>query len=68
MDGQPVEALRLKGQFQGSAPAEYIAKLEEPRRADVSGLDALIRKTAPKGGTPRQMRMIRHGVQVAEKL
>ena len=38
----------MKGQLKVSTPAEYIAKLEEPRRADVSALDALIRKTAPK--------------------
>lgn len=38
----------MKGQLKVSTPAEYIAKLEEPRRADVSALDALIRKMAPK--------------------
>jgi hypothetical protein len=38
----------VKGQLKVSTPAEYIAKLEEPRRADVSALDALIRKTSPK--------------------
>ncbi len=38
----------VKGQLKVSAPAEYIAKLEEPRRTEVGALDALIRKTAPK--------------------
>jgi hypothetical protein len=38
----------VKGQLKVSTPAEYIAKLDESRRAEVSALDALIRKTAPK--------------------
>jgi hypothetical protein len=38
----------MKGQLKVKTPAEYIAKLEEPRRSDVAALDALIRKTAPK--------------------
>ena len=38
----------MKGQLRASTPAEYIAQLEEPRRADVSALHALIRKIAPK--------------------
>jgi hypothetical protein len=38
----------MKGQLKVSTPAEYIAKLEEPRKSDVAALDALIRKTAPK--------------------
>jgi hypothetical protein len=38
----------VKGQLKVSSPAEYIAKLDDPRRAEVSALDALIRKTAPK--------------------
>ncbi len=38
----------MKGQLKVSTPAEYIAKLDEARRAEVSALDALIRKTAPK--------------------
>jgi Domain of unknown function (DU1801) len=38
----------MKGQLKVSTPAEYIAKLEEPRRAEIAALDALIRKTAPK--------------------
>ena len=38
----------MKGQLKVSTPAQYIAKLEEPRKAEVAALDALIRKTAPK--------------------
>ena len=38
----------MKGQLKVSTPAEYIAKLEDPRKAEVAALDALIRKTAPK--------------------
>ena len=38
----------MKGQLKVSTPAEYIAQLEEPRRAEVVALDALIRKTVPK--------------------
>jgi hypothetical protein len=38
----------MKGQLKVSTPAEYFAKLEEPRKAEVVALDALIRKTAPK--------------------
>ena len=38
----------MKGQLKVSTPAEYIAKLDDVRRAEVSALDALIRKTAPK--------------------
>jgi hypothetical protein len=38
----------LKGQLKVSTPAEYIGKLEEPRKSEVAALDALIRKTAPK--------------------
>jgi hypothetical protein len=38
----------MKGQLRASTPAEYLAQLEEPRKADVAALDALIRKVAPK--------------------
>lgn len=39
----------MKGQnFTAKTPAEYLAALEEPRRAELIALDALIRKTAPK--------------------
>lgn len=38
----------MKGQLKASTAAEYFAQLEEPRRADVTALDLLVRKTAPK--------------------
>lgn len=38
----------MKGQLIVSTPAEYIAKVDEARKADVAALDALIRKLAPK--------------------
>ena len=38
----------VKGQLDVSTPEEYIAKVEESRRADIAALDALIRKTAPE--------------------
>ncbi len=38
---------RVHGQLDVSTPAEYIAALEEPRRADVARLDDLIRASAP---------------------
>lgn len=38
----------MKGQLKASTPAEYFAKLDEPRKTEVVALDALIRKTAPK--------------------
>jgi hypothetical protein len=37
----------MKGQLKVSTPAEYIAKLEEPRKSEVAALDSLIRKLAP---------------------
>jgi len=38
----------MKGQLKVQTPAQYLAKLKEPRKSDVSALDALIRKTAPE--------------------
>ena len=38
----------MKGQLRVSTPAEYLAQLQEPRKAEVAALDALIRKVAPK--------------------
>ena len=38
----------MKGQLKAATPAEYIAQLEEPRKADIAALDAMIRKLAPK--------------------
>jgi hypothetical protein len=37
----------MKGQLKVSTPAEYIAKLEEPRKSEIAALDKLIRKLAP---------------------
>jgi len=38
----------MKGQLKASTPADYIAQLEEPRKTEVTALDELIRKAAPK--------------------
>ena len=38
----------MKGQLDVKTPAEYIAGVDEERRADIAALDALIRKHAPK--------------------
>jgi len=38
----------VKGQLKVSTPAEYIAKLGEPRKTEIAALDKLIRKEAPK--------------------
>ena len=38
----------MKGQFKVATPAEYLAKLKEPRKSEVTALDALIRKSAPE--------------------
>src|SRR3954451_11295858 len=38
----------MQGQLKAATPAEYIAQLEESRKADVAALDAMIRKLAPK--------------------
>jgi uncharacterized protein YdhG (YjbR/CyaY superfamily) len=38
----------MKGQLKAATPAEYIAQLEEPRKADIAALDTMIRKLAPK--------------------
>ncbi len=38
----------MKGQLKVSTPAEYLAKLKEPRKSEVTALDALIRRTAPQ--------------------
>jgi len=37
----------VKGQLQVSTPEEYISQLEDPRKAEVAALDALIRETVP---------------------
>lgn len=38
----------MKGQLKASNPAEYLAQLEEPRKVEVTALNALVRKLAPK--------------------
>jgi hypothetical protein len=38
----------MRGQLKVKTPAEYIAKLKEPRKTDVAHLHALIRRTAPR--------------------
>jgi hypothetical protein len=38
----------MKGQLKVKTPAEYVKKLEEPRRSEIAALDALIRKLAPR--------------------
>jgi hypothetical protein len=42
------ESLTMKGQLNVKTPAEYIAAVDDKRRSDISALDALIRKNAPK--------------------
>src|SRR5262249_50192431 len=42
-------------------PSEYIAKIDEPRRSDITALDALIRKTVPKLEPSIQVGMIGYG-------
>ena len=36
----------MKGQLKVATPAEYLAALDEARRADIAALDALVRKTS----------------------
>jgi len=36
----------MKGQLKVKTPAEYIARLKDPRKSEIAALDALIRKTA----------------------
>jgi len=38
----------MPGKSKAATPAKYIAELEEPRRAEIKKIDALIRKTVPK--------------------
>jgi hypothetical protein len=38
----------MKGQLKVATPAEYLAKVDEARKADIAALDAMIRKHAPK--------------------
>jgi hypothetical protein len=41
-------AMKMKGQLNVKTPAEYIAAVDDERRSDIAGLDALIRKHAPE--------------------
>jgi hypothetical protein len=38
----------MKGQLKVGTPAEYLAKLDEPRKSEVAALDKMIRKLAPE--------------------
>jgi hypothetical protein len=51
----------MKGQLSARTPAEYIAKLKEPRKSDVAALDKLIRKAAPELRPFIQMKMLAYG-------
>jgi hypothetical protein len=42
------DVMKMKGQLNVKTPAEYIAAVDDKRRSDIAGLDALIRKHAPK--------------------
>src|SRR5438270_13732683 len=41
-------SLTVKGQLKASTPAEYLAQVDDSRKPDITALDALIRKNAPK--------------------
>jgi hypothetical protein len=51
----------MKGQLKVSSPAEYIAKLKEPRKSDIAALHKLIRKVAPKLEPSIHMGMLAYG-------
>ena len=51
----------MKGQKKAATPAEYLAQLEEPRKTDITALDTLIRKTAPKLEPFIQMGILAYG-------
>ncbi len=40
--------MKMKGQLDVKTPAEYIAAVDDKRRSDITALDGLIRKHAPK--------------------
>jgi hypothetical protein len=40
--------MKMRGQLNVKTPAEYIAAVDEKRRGDIAGLDALIREHAPE--------------------
>jgi|ERR1700733_3101857 len=51
----------MKGQLKVSTPAEYIAKLNEPRKSEIAALDKMIRKLAPKLAPFIQAGMLAYG-------
>lgn len=51
----------MKGQLKVSTPAEYIAKLEEPRRSEIAALRKPIRKLAPALGPFIHSGMLAYG-------
>jgi hypothetical protein len=51
----------MKGQLKVASPAEYIAKLKEPRKSEIVALDKLIRKVAPKLEPFIQIGMLAYG-------
>jgi uncharacterized protein YdhG (YjbR/CyaY superfamily) len=51
----------MKGQLKVSSPAEYIAKLKEPRKSEVAALHKLIRKVAPELKPFIHMGMLAYG-------
>jgi len=51
----------MKGQLKASTPAEYLAQLQEPRKTEVTALDTLIRKAAPKLDPSIQMGILAYG-------
>jgi glutaminase len=52
----------MKGQLKVSTPAEYIAKLDEPRKSEIAALDKMIRKLAPKYDSGREGDWFRIGL------
>jgi hypothetical protein len=51
----------MNGQLKVSTPAEYIEKLEEPRKSEIAALDKLIRKMAPALDPFIHAGMLAHG-------
>jgi hypothetical protein len=60
-DGGSGRLWGMKGQLKVSSPAEYIAKLKEPRKSDIAALDKLIRKAAPELEPFIQIGMLAYG-------
>jgi len=51
----------MHGKSKAKTPGAYIAELEEPRRAEIKKIDALIRKTVPKLKPHMQGGMLAYG-------